>query len=637
LSRTLQPKRSSQPNLPIRFISVLEHGNPGSGGTDCAAGRRLPDIIERSGRVWAGMKQGLRLIESALKPRPVAAPVLLVTLEPWHKVFLHNLRDLLWPRRQPPLLLSSPAAPFWKDVFVVSRLPWGRFAESVILHTALIAVLWSSALLWPQKPHVMAQPIFQKPEVIYYEASEYLPHLDTGSPKTPLQQKGDPEYSPQAIISVPPEPDNRKQTIVTPPKLKLDRDVPLPNVVAWAHTQPTIPSAATAALPSEFKIPALPAPVIAPPPEVSRSKMDPAPSMSEAVVAPAPEVDAATSKRDVRAPQAAVVEPPPSLETASTRKLGDINMGRTQVVAPAPQLPVGEQRTLASLAAPTLGNAAVVPPPPSVQGTGVSSKDGSLIALSIHPAAQVAPVEAPSGNRRGTFAATPEGKAGTVGSPEIASSNNRATSSTGGLGSQGSANGIPSGLLVGPGPKSVVASTVSGTSGNHVSPSDPPLTASASPPRTSSSGRRPASEMSVDAQSEDERRVFDGHRSYAMTLSVPNLNSAGGSWVMHFSELTEGENKGDLMAPVATRAVDPGYPLELMRQNVQGTVTLSAVINSDGHVGDVKVLNGVDDRLDAYARAALLRWQFLPALRNGSPVPLQAVVMIPFRPMRKGF
>ena len=122
-----------------------------------------------------------------------------------------------------------------------------------------------------------------------------------------------------------------------------------------------------------------------------------------------------------------------------------------------------------------------------------------------------------------------------------------------------------------------------------------------------------------------------------MTLSVPNLNSAGGSWVMHFSELTEAETKGDLIAPVATRAVDPGYPLELMRQNVHGVVTLSAVINSDGQVGDVKVLNGVDDRLDAYARAALLRWQFLPALRNGSPVPLQAVVMIPFRPMRKGF
>jgi protein TonB len=81
--------------------------------------------------------------------------------------------------------------------------------------------------------------------------------------------------------------------------------------------------------------------------------------------------------------------------------------------------------------------------------------------------------------------------------------------------------------------------------------------------------------------------------------------------------------------------VGPGYPLELMKQNVQGTVMLSAVIRSDGSVGEVCILRGVDDRLDAYASAALSRWRFRPATRNGDPVALQTVVMIPFRPMRK--
>ncbi len=136
-----------------------------------------------------------------------------------------------------------------------------------------------------------------------------------------------------------------------------------------------------------------------------------------------------------------------------------------------------------------------------------------------------------------------------------------------------------------------------------------------------------------------ERKVFAGRKSYSMMLNVPNLNSAGGSWVMHFVELKEGEKPGDLVAPVATQAVDPGYPLELMRRNVQGTVTLSAVIQSDGSVGDVRVLNGVDDRLDEYARMALSRWRFRPATKNGNPVALQAVVMIPFKPMlrKSGF
>jgi len=46
-----------------------------------------------------------------------------------------------------------------------------------------------------------------------------------------------------------------------------------------------------------------------------------------------------------------------------------------------------------------------------------------------------------------------------------------------------------------------------------------------------------------------------------------------------------------------------------------------------------------DDRLDEYARMALSRWRFRPATRNGNPVALQAVVMIPFRPMlrKSGF
>ena len=79
--------------------------------------------------------------------------------------------------------------------------------------------------------------------------------------------------------------------------------------------------------------------------------------------------------------------------------------------------------------------------------------------------------------------------------------------------------------------------------------------------------------------------------------------------------------------------------MELMRQNVQGTVTLYAVIRSDGSVGTVQVLRGIDDRLDEYARSALSRWRFQPATKNGKGVDLDAVVMIPFRPgpKRNGF
>jgi protein TonB len=116
-----------------------------------------------------------------------------------------------------------------------------------------------------------------------------------------------------------------------------------------------------------------------------------------------------------------------------------------------------------------------------------------------------------------------------------------------------------------------------------------------------------------------------------MTANMPNLNSAGGSWIIRFAELNEKKEAGSLVAPVATQKVDPAYPIELMRQNVQGTVTLYAVIHADGSVGEVKVLNSVDERLDEYARSALSHWRFHPATRDGNPVPIEAVVMIPFR------
>jgi len=582
------------------------------------------------------MKPGLSLIESVLSQSQPTAPTFLVALEPWHRTFFRNLWDLRWPRSRPSLDLSSQPAPFWNDVFVVSGLPWGRFVESAIFHTAAIMALWGAAQLWPRTPQLLARTVFHSSDVVRYELSDYLPPLDTGSVPAPAPQKGDPVYAPQPILSVPSEPDNREQTIVTPPKLKLSSAPPLPNIVAWGQAAPVVPAVAIASRASDLRLPMMPIPAVAPPPEVARSRMDRAPTPSASAVAPAPQVSAVLTKREMGVPQAAVVEPPPSIETASTRKLGDINIGHAQVVAPAPQLPVDEQHALTSMAQASLGNVSpsVVPPPPTVQGTGVSNEEGRLIALSVHPA-PLAPVEAPNGNRRGTFAATPEGKPGATGTPEIQSSNRSASGSSGGKEFGKSISGVPSGLFVGT-PKAQISLPGGGpSSGSDPNGGDPPLAASLAEPTLKSAPRSLATALSPDQESAIEQQVFGIRKSYAMMLSVPNLNSAGGSWVMHFSELQEGGTAGQLFAPVATRTADPGYPLELMRQNVKGTVTLSAVIRSDGSVAEVRVLNGVDDRLDEYARAALARWHFLPAMRNGNPVNLQAVVMIPFKPNRR--
>jgi TonB family protein len=120
-----------------------------------------------------------------------------------------------------------------------------------------------------------------------------------------------------------------------------------------------------------------------------------------------------------------------------------------------------------------------------------------------------------------------------------------------------------------------------------------------------------------------------------MTLNMPNLNSVTGSWVIRFAELKDSRPTGELLAPVPTEKSDPGYPMELIRENVHGSVTLYAIIHSDGRVGDIRVLNSPDERLDPFAASALARWKFLPALRAGKPVALEAVIVIPFRSKRE--
>jgi TonB family protein len=318
--------------------------------------------------------------------------------------------------------------------------------------------------------------------------------------------------------------------------------------------------------------------------------------------------------------------------------LGDIDIGHSQVVAPAPQLPVAEQRTQAGTR-PGFGNsgAAVVPPPPSVGASGVSSSGGRLIALGIHPVAPGGPVQPPAGSRRGSFAATPQGKAGAPGTPDLAGGGNQTASGA----SSANRTDIPSGLHVGSGPSSANHSGGAGNGkgdGTGGAQSNSPVQmAKVTPPRVGGISPSSATEVAGNRATDAEKEVFGDRKFYGMTLSVPNLNSAGGSWVVHFAELhvsADMPGQGDLVAPAAVAEADPAYPLELMKQNIEGKVTLYAVIRSDGSVSDVRVLRSVDDRLDQYACDALARWRFRPATKNGSAVDLEAVVTIPFRPSR---
>ncbi len=374
-------------------------------------------------------------LEEPEAPAGIPQLRLVVRLDPRLPAFFNNLWELIRPSAPVSLDLTYAPAPFWPDVFVARGLPWRRFFQSGAYHVSVLALLWAASHFLAFAPQAVAHPVISHEDVIYYTPSEYLPPLDTRVAQSSPPAKADPEYAPQPIISVPPEADNRSQTIVTPPNVKLNRDVPLPNVVAWAD-QPDLP--------------------IGPPPLVPASSITRlAPRVENSVVAPPP-VARPDQHRTITAMQANVVAPPPNVDAAAASRISGLNIGRSAVIAPAPLLPVDAQRALAggnSSAVPGLAPQ-VVAPPPSL-GTTRSAASGSrrMVALNLHPAVG-APPDPPAGNRRGTFAAGPEGHHGAPGTPGASTGESSGTDGHGlgnGAGNGGSnkAGNLPSGLYVG--------------------------------------------------------------------------------------------------------------------------------------------------------------------------------------------
>jgi TonB family protein len=263
-----------------------------------------------------------------------------------------------------------------------------------------------------------------------------------------------------------------------------------------------------------------------------------------------------------------------------------------------------------------------------------------MIALSLHPAVG-APPDLPAGNRRGSFAASPEGHRGASGATGASGGSGKENGS--GAGGKKSSGDLPAGLYVGKTPSA--ASPVAGDPAPKNSSAysvNPNLIANVKPPRLAARGLQAEGESKL---SQEERAVFGNRKFYSLSLNMPNLNSAGGSWIIRFAALKpEGGPpssaasavRPELSSPVATRKVDPAYPLELMRQNLGGTVILYAVIHADGTVGNIRVLRSIDDRLDQFASEAIAKWQFQPATKNGAPVDVEATFWIPFRPTRVG-
>jgi TonB family protein len=125
---------------------------------------------------------------------------------------------------------------------------------------------------------------------------------------------------------------------------------------------------------------------------------------------------------------------------------------------------------------------------------------------------------------------------------------------------------------------------------------------------------------------------FNGRDIYMMVIQMPNLTSYSGSWLMWYADRTAREaGLAPVSPPVAHRKVDPKYVAAAADDRIEGKVQLACVIAKDGHVSNVELVLGLDDRLNRSAEEALAKWEFTPATRRGEPVAVDVLVEIPFR------
>jgi len=307
---------------------------------------------------------------------------LLIEWESPYRVFLRNLADVFLFRSVPEIPVTARRGRFWSDVFVDSGLPWWGLLESILLHTLAMTAMWSLSEVWTTQERLTPRRNFQS-YVSYYTPPASFPALG-GSPSRVRSRPRRRNDRPGTGLA-----GHRGRSASNPSRRKraeserrdVAADIPASSAIADSDTRRLHLTAPARVAPGSIVLP--------PPPAVSQATSRGLGLPGTGVVAPPPQIGAVSSRNGVAGSIAAIIGPPPKVET-SMRNVGDIAIGRSKVVEPSPQLPMSA-RTLSGTERANLGNASVsvVPPPPSVQHFGGVA--GGRVGSFSRSGAQVVP------------------------------------------------------------------------------------------------------------------------------------------------------------------------------------------------------------------------------------------------------
>jgi TonB family protein len=462
---------------------------------------------------------------------------------------------------------------------------------SLLLHAALIASAFLVAPLPPtDRPGGIATEVVLNPpkKIIWYplrDLREIAPAKRIGNFPVP---RGIEKRS-QTIVSDNPVAKQGQQLLWhSESKKQIEVEVPTPDLIAVAAPrEPAKP-------PKQFQLPdRVP---------VSNKPLEslPMPAIqTERAQPPATELPRAL----LGAPKITRAFVPPPIQ-APPRKNPDLAIN-------PPSLPAADLRTTAgsgiwdSVFQPSLPQPSRQATPPATGSTNPAAGDINAAVLSTAPADKL-PASIPEGSHSARMSVAPT-------------------------------QGPPSSGPVKPGPGLQIP-------GVAIAAATPPpaVPASKLPPRPGPviyDETRPAARRSiVAAPLRPSSRVipqaiesrFHDRVVYTVILFKPQIPVYAGDWVLWFAEKQPKESAASQMrAPMPVRKVEP---LEAPESNLTGRLLFTVTILKNGQIDGIAVLGGVvNTTLQAAAIKDLQSWQFTPALRDGQPVDVEAVLEIPFQ------
>ncbi len=118
-------------------------------------------------------------------------------------------------------------------------------------------------------------------------------------------------------------------------------------------------------------------------------------------------------------------------------------------------------------------------------------------------------------------------------------------------------------------------------------------------------------------------------------IAIGKAESTHGSMHTPVAQERQVYRPGDtgVTLPELVSQVQPEYTRAAMKAGIQGSVILEGVVEPDGSLGYLRVVQSLDEQygLDMQALHAAGRWKFKPGLREGTPVPVLIALDVTFR------